>query len=104
MPVNNCIHPDRMVRLSAAACIVEMITGERPNSSTLYRWAQRGLKGVKLQTAFAGGHRRTTEAWIREFFAAVTEAADGVRIAPPDSTSRDAEKLRVDRELDAAGI
>ena len=101
--------PLRMVRLSAASCIVEKITGDKPNPSTLYRWHSRGLKGVKLRTAYAGGHRRTTEQWIREFFDAVTEAADGQvdesqyqassPMAPPSRGSN-----ATDAELDAAGI
>ncbi|MDV6031966.1 MAG: DUF1580 domain-containing protein [Phycisphaera sp. RhM] len=58
-----------------AARIVEKITGERPHAATLHRWASCGRTGVKLRTAYAGGHRRTTEDWIREFFDAVTQAA-----------------------------
>ena len=91
-------NPLRMVRLSAAACIVEKITGDKPNPSTIFRWHSRGLKGVKLQTAFAGGHRRTNETWIRQFFDAVTEAADGPKVTPAITEGS------VDRELDAAGI
>ncbi len=93
-----------MVRLSAAAPVVERIRGDRPSSATIYRWAQRGLKGVKLRTAFAGGHRRTTENWIREFFAAVTEAVDGTGIAPPKPVSRSQRVARAEAELEAAGI
>ncbi|TWU57679.1 DUF1580 domain-containing protein [Rubripirellula reticaptiva] len=97
--------PYRMVRLNAgAASIVEGITGDRPSSATMYRWAQRGLKGVKLQTAFAGGHRRTTEQWIREFFAAITEAVDGTAVAPPKPVDRDKQIKRAEAELEAAGI
>jgi hypothetical protein len=31
------------------------------------------LKGVKLRTAYAGGHKRTCRVWLREFFAAINE-------------------------------
>ncbi|MEO9591442.1 DUF1580 domain-containing protein [Rhodopirellula bahusiensis] len=77
--------PLRMIRLSAAGCIVEDYSGERPSPSTMHRWASRGLHGVTLRTAYAGGCRRTTDEWIREFFAAVTAAKTGESISPPTS-------------------
>jgi len=103
------IHPDRMVRLGPAAAIVQEITGERPHKATLYRWASRGLRGVRLRTAFAGGHRRTTEAWVREFFDAVTAAADGNQASHlPGTESRSDRRTRsvaaAARTLEAAGI
>ena len=96
------MHSDQMVRLSMAAKIVESITGERPSTATIYRWASRGLAGQKLRTAFAGGHRRTTETWIREFFDAVTVAKDGDASGADAAPSRlGAKKRRAERELDA---
>ncbi|TWT69345.1 DUF1580 domain-containing protein [Crateriforma conspicua] len=102
--MSQTLHPDRMMRLGASAGIVERITGERPHPSTIYRWATRGLKGVKLRTAFAGGHRRTTEQWIREFFANITEAVDGEAVDPPTPSNRKREINRAAAELDEAGI
>jgi hypothetical protein len=114
--------PDLLVRLSATPPIIERITGERPHKSAIYRWAQRGLRGVRLRTAFAGGHRRTCETWIREFFDAVTVAADGEATAPlatsarpsrndraadtsrPHRSSREAEIAKADAELRRDGI
>ncbi|MEM6277071.1 MAG: DUF1580 domain-containing protein [Pseudomonadota bacterium] len=90
-----------MVRLSAAACIVEKITGDRPHAATLHRWASRGLKGVKLKFVYAGGHRRTTEEWVREFFDAVTEAASCGSDNPIATKSHEAD--RAEGELSAAG-
>lgn len=81
---------DQMIRLSAAAGVVEDITGERPHAATLHRWATCGLQGVRLKTAYAGGIRRTTEAWIRTFFRDVTAAKAGERIAPPGTESSQA--------------
>lgn len=114
--------PDLLVRLSASPPIIERITGERPHKSAIYRWADRGLRGVRLRTAFAGGHRRTSETWIREFFDAVTAAAEGEATAPlatsarpprndqaedvsrPRRSSREAEIARADAELRRDGI
>lgn len=95
----------RLIRLSGAAAVVERITGERPHIATLHRWAQRGLCGVKLRTAFAGGHRRTTEQWIREFFDAVTAAHDGKSSQQPEaSRSASMSREQAAAELAADGI
>jgi hypothetical protein len=114
--------PDLLVRLSASPSIIERITGERPHKSAIYRWAERGLRGVRLCTAFAGGHRRTSETWIREFFDAVTAAAEREVTAPmvtpaqlprndraadisrPRRSSREAEIAKADAELRRDGI
>ena len=98
-----------LVRLSAAPAIVERMGGERVHKSAIYRWAQRGLRGVRLRTAFAGGHRRTCESWIREFFEAVTRAADGISYLPTEPPARqqrrrEAEIARADAELRKAGL
>lgn len=95
----------RMVRLSEAVAIVESITGDRPHVATIHRWAQRGLKGARLNTAFAGGHRRTTEEWIRQFFAEITKAVDGGQVSlSREERSRPSTQQRAEAELDAAGI
>jgi len=64
---------EQLIRLSKVPATVERITGDRPH----HRWRLRGCKGVKLKTAFAGGHCRTTERWLREFFADITAAVNG---------------------------
>ena len=46
------------------------------NIATVYRWVNQGLRGVKLRTSFVGGHRRTCEAWLNEFFVGIEEAHD----------------------------
>ena len=66
---------DQLVRLSQAAKIVERITGERPHAGTIYRWASSGIRGERLKIAYAGGFKRTSEDWIRDFFNRVSHAA-----------------------------
>jgi hypothetical protein len=99
-----------LVRLSAAPRIVRAITGESPSVATIYRWAQRGLRDVRLRTAYAGGHRRTCERWVREFFAAVSAAAGGSdagrdsNIPPALSRRRAADVAQAAAYLDQQGI
>jgi len=95
---------EQLVKLSRVPAIVEQITGDRPHIATIHRWHLRGCRGVKLQTAFAGGHRRTTEVWVREFFAAVTAAANGTESGPKESPKRSDAYAKAEQELAAAGI
>ena len=93
---------DRPIRFSSAVKIVERITGERVHKSTLYRWADRGLKGVKLQVVFAGGHKRTTENAILEFFAKVSVASGGGALSAEPAKRKRLSQAEAD--LSAAGI
>lgn len=82
---------DEYVTLIQAPLIVERITGTRPHATTVCRWRQRGIAGVRLRTIWAVGGHRTTEAWLREFFDAVTAAKNGDGTPSPISaTSADA--------------
>ena len=56
--------PDRMPRRR----------GRKIHRSAPYRWASAGVQGVKLQTVLIGSELHTTEAWLMQFFAAVTAA------------------------------
>lgn len=47
--------------------------GKRLHKSTVFRWAQRGVGGIKLKTTRIGGARCTTEAALREFFAGLDD-------------------------------
>jgi len=76
------VNEDLLIRMSLAPRVIETITGEAPSIATVYRWTERGLRGQRLRTAYAGGHRRTTTRWLREFFAAVTAAAEGDEASP----------------------
>jgi hypothetical protein len=98
---------DLMVRFGAATKIVEdKITGDPVSTASIYRWTTRGLYGIKLRTGFAGGHRRTTERWLREFFDAVTAAAntDGYQQPKPRLDHRADALARAQKELEEDGI
>ena len=44
------------------------------NRSTLYRWATRGLRGVRLEVIQIGGTTCTSKTALQAFFNALTEA------------------------------
>ena len=54
----------------------------RPNVSTVWRWAQRGVCGVTLETVLIGGRRYTSRVALQSFVERST-AADVLAIAPP---------------------
>jgi len=47
--------------------------GKPLHLATLFRWAQRGIRGVKLETVTQGGARVTTAEAIERFFAALAD-------------------------------
>jgi hypothetical protein len=56
--------------------------GKRPHVATLYRWAKRGLCGVRLETISVGGTLCTSVEALQRFFAGLTDIA-----SPPTQTS-----------------
>lgn len=77
--------------------------GKRLHVSTVFRWAQRGLHGVRLPVTQCGGTKCTTEADLRQFFA---QLSAGGGDAPQVRTSAQRRRAmdRANRELEAAGI
>lgn len=86
--------------LSAAANTLP----RRPHVSTLWRWAQRGIRGIRLETILIGGRRYTSDEALDRFFTAATAAASGA--TPPTRTSRQQARAVADaeRELREDGI
>jgi len=93
---------EKLIPLSHAARFVpNRAGGFGINVSTIWRWKQRGIKGVRLRTQLVGGIVMTKRAWLEEFYAATTAAAGGTATAPK---RRDQAIEAAERELDAAGI
>ncbi|WP_164104245.1 DUF1580 domain-containing protein [Candidatus Laterigemmans baculatus] len=102
--MENVESTERLLRLTEAVGIVEQLTNDRPHVASLHRWASRGLRGVKLKTIYALGARRTTEKWLREFFASVSGEGAG----EPSTASPEPDRLtaieKAEQALDAGGI
>jgi hypothetical protein len=60
----------------AAKCLPCRRKGARPNVATLYRWAQTGCRGVRLETICIGATRCTSMEALQRFFDALTAQAD----------------------------
>ena len=52
----------------AAKTLPKRRAGKRPHVATLYRWAKRGLRGVKLETIQVGGTLCTSTEALQRFF------------------------------------
>jgi len=49
--------------------------GKKPNVAILYRWAQVGVRGIRLETIQVGATKCTSVEALRRFFDALTEQA-----------------------------
>lgn len=71
---------EKLLPLVAA---VEQATGTRPHLSTVIRWATRGCRGVRLETAFVGGRRFTSVDAVRRFVEAGTAQSGATMTSRP---------------------
>ena len=84
--------------LAEAARRLPRLRSNRPVSvSTLWRWAFRGLRGVRLETTLVGGVRVTSAEALRQFFAALN-------CAPKSHEPSSGRQETVESELDKIGI
>ena len=63
--------------VEAARRLPERSSGNRIHVSTLYRWTQRGIKGVRLETIQVGGTRCTSMEALGRFFGRLQTASGG---------------------------
>ena len=75
--------------------------GKRPHVATLYRWAQQGIRGVRLETIRVGGTMCTSLESLQRFCQQLTQAGAPSAEVPP---SRRQSADRADRELEEMGI
>ena len=61
--------------------------------TTLHRWKDRGINGVRLQTVLIGGRRYVSRRALETFIAQVTTAVDGTMACVSDSRAQHARQL-----------
>lgn len=71
------IHTEEMLELNKVPANLERRTGKRLNLSTVYRWINRGIAGVQLETILIGGCRYTSAQALNRFFTQSTLAKQG---------------------------
>lgn len=98
-----------MVSLSAAPArdrisLPKLATEQGVSPVTVWRWALRGVAGVKLPTVCVGSKRFTTRAAFEAWCEAVTAARNGE--AAPSRTNKQREESieRAERRLAELGV
>jgi hypothetical protein len=84
--------------------ITQLAQREQVNTSTVWRWTTRGVKGTRLTTFAVGGRRYTSPALFDEFVAATTAAATGCASQSIMNGRREASVRRAEEELAKSGI
>lgn len=71
------INAEELLELSKVPANLERRTGKRLNVSTVYRWINRGIAGIQLETVLVGGSRFTSAQALNRFFTQSTLAKQG---------------------------
>ena len=107
--------------LSQAACELPRLGGRKLHASSLWRWARKGVRGVKLEYSRLGSRIVTSREALSRFAAKLAEADDAEDSSPlerqaaqcrtpvgagkPRSAKRRAEDIaRARKELAEAGV
>lgn len=93
---------EKFLPLSAAA---RRVLSKVPSPPTLWRWRNRGVGGIKLQSWFVGGRVYTTEPAFRDFIHQITVARSAENGPRNETSIPDRPIPQVsDAELRAAGL
>lgn len=85
--------------------LTDLAQREGVNVCTCWRWAKRGVRGVKLETYNVGGRRWTTEEAFARFVEGTTAAVNGGPVSDHRTNrQRECAIARAERELAAAGL
>ena len=80
--------------------------GVRPNVATLYRWAQTGCRGIRLETICVGATRCTSMEALQRLFDALTAQAEhrSAPQAPRHTAQRRKQIEAAEKRLAKAGV
>ena len=89
---------DKLLTMTEAAKQCPKVRGKRPSTVTMWRWATKGQRGVKLEHVRVGRNMLTTEVALNVFFNGVANAPAVEREPLPQRPIQQTEKQR-DREI-----
>jgi hypothetical protein len=100
---------EQLISLTDATKILpKRRAGKRPNVATLYRWAQIGMRGIRLEYSQIAGTKCTSREALQRFFDALTEQAESGRSPVPQPAKLSALRRKqieaAEKRLQAAGI
>jgi len=91
---------ETILSLAQAARSVPGRSGCGVHAATIWRWMQRGIRGVRLETILIGGIRYTSQEALHSFFNATTAAADGLPPVVKNAEHRQKAIEAAERQLD----
>ena len=98
---------ERVVSLTEATqYLPRRRAGKKPNVATLYRWAQQGVRGIRLETICVGATRCTSVEALQRFFDALTLQAEPKTVVPQPRQPAHRQKAiaAAEKRLAQAGI
>ena len=78
--------------------------GKRPAVSTIFRWAQHGLRGVRLETIQVGGTKCTSIEALQRFCERLTHGNGSAPESPRSPARRRRAAESAERELERQGV
>lgn len=96
--------PISLLEAAALPQIPRRRSGKPIHVSCLYRWAQRGCRGIKLEILQVGGTTCTSLEALQRFFERLTAARNGEPTPVRTSAARTRAITNAERELEQAGI
>ena len=68
---------------AARRCVPLRSNGRRPSYQSVWRWATKGLRGVKLETVSVGGTLYMSRDALERFYTRLNDARNGITPAAP---------------------
>jgi hypothetical protein len=97
------IHNENLINLRTAAKLRPCGRKGRPTHvSTVHRWIQRGVRGIRLEAVRIGGSLFTSREALQRFAERLTGSPD-VSSPPRPATSDTSSTSKVDQELSRDG-
>jgi hypothetical protein len=94
-----------LTRVPALPFVPRRRRGKKLNQATVFRWANPGVRGVRLETIRFGGTLCTTRSALLEFFRRLTPAPVETPPSPPRTPGqRQRASARAAEQLERAGI
>ncbi len=98
------LNQEEILSLSEACAALPQIEGKRPHISTLWRWCNRGIRGVRLEHVRLGHRMCTSREALNRFLNALTADSERSAVSTPGRPVRSPEpqRLRAIAEAESA--
>lgn len=103
------LQDEQVLTFSEATKALPPVNGKRPHASTIWRWARKGVNGIRLETRRLGGRFVTSIEALERFSKALAERppvnrSDVGALRPRTIKQRQRDIEQAERKLARAGI